>query len=97
LLSLSSHPSILNITIVIITSWKILNYTQYKDNNNTKGKDGKTEKTGKPVAHSKKLVQEPEGNEESRYSDPDSNKTNINYAKEPNEAQKDTLKEESCK
>jgi hypothetical protein len=34
--------------------------------------------------HSKKLVQEPEGNEENRYSDPDSNKKKINYAKEPN-------------
>jgi hypothetical protein len=27
-----------------------------------------------------KLVQEPEGNEENRYPDPDSNKTKINYA-----------------
>jgi hypothetical protein len=40
---------------------------------------------------SKKLVQEPEGNEETRYSDPDSNKTKINYAKEPNEAHKNNL------
>jgi hypothetical protein len=44
LLSLSSHPSILDITIVIITSQKILNYTQYRDSNNNKGNDGKTEK-----------------------------------------------------
>jgi hypothetical protein len=36
--------------------------------------------------HNKKLVQEPEGNEENRYSDPDSKKMMINYAKEPNEA-----------
>jgi hypothetical protein len=43
---------------------------------------------------SNKLVQEPEGNEENRYSDPDSNKTNINYAKEPNETHKNNLKEE---
>jgi GH24 family phage-related lysozyme (muramidase) len=42
------------------------------------------EKTGKPVPPpGKKLVQEPEGNEENRYSDPDSNKTKINYAKNP--------------
>jgi hypothetical protein len=40
-----------------------------------------------------KLVQYSEGNEESRYPDPDSNKTKINYAKEPKEAHKNTLKE----
>jgi hypothetical protein len=40
-----------------------------------------------------KLVQEPEGNEENRYSDPDSNKTKTNYAKDPNETHKNTLKE----
>jgi hypothetical protein len=39
------------------------------------------EKRGKPVFPSNKLVQKPEGNEENRYSDPDSNKTKINYAK----------------
>jgi hypothetical protein len=94
LLSISSHPSILNITIVIIISQKILHCTQYRDNNNTKGNDGKTEKTGKPVPHSKKLVQKPEGNEENRYSDPDSNKMKIKYAKEPNEAHKNKLKED---
>jgi hypothetical protein len=55
----------------------MLNCTQYRDNSNTKGNDGKTEKTGKPVSHSKKLVQEPEGNEENRYSDPDSNKDKL--------------------
>jgi hypothetical protein len=52
------------------------------------------EKRGKPVCPSNKLVQEPEGNEENRYSDPDSKKTKINYAKEPNEAHKNSLKEE---
>jgi hypothetical protein len=41
-----------------------------------------------------KLVQYSEGNEENRYPDPDSNKTKINYTKEPNEAPKNTLKEE---
>jgi hypothetical protein len=52
------------------------------------------EKGWKPFSPNNKLVQETEGNEESRYSDPDSNKRKINYAKEPNEAQKNTLKEE---
>jgi hypothetical protein len=32
-----------------------------------------------------------------RYPDPDSNKTKIKYAKEPNEAHKNTLKEEILK
>jgi hypothetical protein len=41
-----------------------------------------------------KLVQDTEGNEENRYSDSDSNKTKINYTKEPNKAHKNTLKEE---
>jgi chromosome segregation ATPase len=94
LLSISSHPSILNITSAIITSQKILNCTQYRDNNNTKGNDEKTEKTGKPVSPQQNLVQEPEGNEENKYSDPDSNKMKINYAKEPNEAHKNNLKED---
>jgi hypothetical protein len=53
------------------------------------------EKRGKPVSpSSNKLVQEPEGNEENRYSYPDSNKTKINYAKGPNEGHKNNLKEE---
>jgi hypothetical protein len=46
------------------------------------------------LPHSKKLVQKPEGNEENRYSDPDSNKRKINYAKEPYEAHKNNLKED---
>jgi hypothetical protein len=37
-----------------------------------------------------KLVQEQEGNEEIRYPDIDSNKSKINYAKEPNEAHKNS-------
>jgi hypothetical protein len=88
LLFIYSHTSILNITIVIITSWKILNCTQYRDNNNTKGNDRKTEKQGSQFPHSKNLVQEPEGNEENRHSGLDSNKMKINYAKEPSEAHK---------
>jgi hypothetical protein len=54
-------------------------------------------KQGNLFPHSKKLVQEPERNEENRYSDPYSNKTKINYAKEPNEAYKNKLKEEFLK
>jgi hypothetical protein len=41
-----------------------------------------------------KVVQDLEQNEENRYPDPDSNKTKINYTKEPNEAHKSNLKEE---
>jgi hypothetical protein len=55
---------------------------------------GRQKKQGNEFPHSKTLVQEPEGNEENRYSDPDSNKMKINYPKEPNEAHKDNLKEE---
>jgi hypothetical protein len=64
------------------------------DNNNTKGNDGRHQKQGNQFPHNKKLVQEPEGNEENRYSDPNSNKMKINYAKGPNEAHKNNLKEE---
>jgi hypothetical protein len=44
---------------------------------------GRQKKQGNQFPHSKKLVQEPEGNEENRYSDPDSNKMKNNYAKNP--------------
>jgi hypothetical protein len=47
---------------------------------------GRQKKQGNQLPHNKKLVQEPEGKEENRYSDPDSNKMKINYAKGPNEA-----------
>jgi hypothetical protein len=52
----------------------------------------KKQETSFPTA--KKLVQEPEGNEENKYSDTDSNKIKINYAKETSEAHKNNLKEE---
>jgi hypothetical protein len=45
---------------------------------------GRQKRQGNQFPHSKKLVQQPEGNEENRYSDPDSNKMKINYAKKPN-------------
>jgi hypothetical protein len=51
-------------------------------------------KQGKQLTQSKILVQEPEGNEENIYSDPDFNKMKINYDKEPNEAHKNNLKED---
>jgi hypothetical protein len=43
---------------------------------------------------SNELVQEPEGNQENICPNPDSNKTKINYAKDPNEAHKNHLREE---
>jgi hypothetical protein len=55
---------------------------------------GRRKKEGNHFPPNNKLVQEPEENEENRYPDPDSNKTKINYAKEPKEAHKNTLKEE---
>jgi hypothetical protein len=39
---------------------------------------GRQKKQGNEFPHSKKLVQEPEGIEENRYSDPDSKKMKIN-------------------
>jgi hypothetical protein len=54
---------------------------------------GRQIKEGNQFPPSSKLVQEPERNEENRYSDPDTNKTKINYAKEPSEVHKNNLKE----
>jgi hypothetical protein len=42
-----------------------------------------------------KLAQDSEGNEENRYPVPDPNKTKTDYPKEPNEAHKNTQKEQS--
>jgi hypothetical protein len=55
---------------------------------------GRWKKEGNQFSPSNNLVQEPEENEENRYSDPYSNKMKINYAKEPNEAHKNNLKED---
>jgi GH24 family phage-related lysozyme (muramidase) len=55
---------------------------------------GRQKRDGKLPPPKNKFVQDSEGNEESIYPDPDSNKTKINYAKEPNEAHKNILKEE---
>jgi hypothetical protein len=83
LLSLSSHPSILNITIVIITARKYLIAHRTGTVTISRAMTGRQKKQGNQLPLSKKLVQEPEGNEENRYSDPDSKKTKINYAKNP--------------
>jgi hypothetical protein len=40
------------------------------------------------------VVQDLEWNEENGYPDPESNKTKINYTKEPHKAHKNILKEE---
>jgi hypothetical protein len=61
----------------------MLNCTQYRDNNNTKDNDRKTENTGKPVSSQQKISTGSRAKKENRYSDPDSKKVNINYAKEP--------------
>jgi hypothetical protein len=58
------------------------------------GNMGKQKKDGNHSPPQNKLVQDSEGNKENGYPDLDSNKTKINYTKEQNEAQKNTLKEE---
>jgi hypothetical protein len=55
---------------------------------------GRQKKHRNQFPHSKKLIQEPKGNEENRHSDPDAKKMKINYAKEPNEVHKNNLKED---
>jgi hypothetical protein len=52
------------------------------------GNLGRHKRDGKHSPPQNKLVQDSEGNEENRYADPDSNKTKINYDKEPKEAQR---------
>jgi hypothetical protein len=51
---------------------------------------GRQKKEGNQFPPNNKLVQNPEGNEEDRYTDPDSNKMKINCAKEPNEPTRTT-------
>jgi hypothetical protein len=94
LLSIPSHPSILNITSSIITARKYLIAHSTGKITTQRAMMGRQKKQGNQFPHSKKLVQVPERNEENRYSDPDSNKMKINYAKEPNEAHKNNLKED---
>jgi hypothetical protein len=51
------------------------------------------EKETIPPPPKNKVLKYLEQNEENRYPDPDSNKTKINYTKEPNNAHKNSLKE----
>jgi hypothetical protein len=55
---------------------------------------GRRKSDGKHSPPKNNLIQDSEGNEENRYPVPDSNKTKINYAKEPNDAHRNILKEE---
>jgi muramidase (phage lysozyme) len=55
---------------------------------------GRRTRVGNHSPHNNKLIQDSEGNEENGYLVLDSNKTKINYAKEPNKAQRNNLKEE---
>jgi hypothetical protein len=55
---------------------------------------GRWKRNGNRSPPKNKLVQDSEKNEENRYPGPDPNKTKIDYPKEPNEAHKNTLKEE---
>jgi hypothetical protein len=55
---------------------------------------GRRKRDGNHSSPQNKVVQDLEQNEENRYPDPDSNKTKINYTKEPNDNQKNTLEEE---
>jgi hypothetical protein len=58
------------------------------------GNMGRWKRVGKHSPPKNKVVQDLEWNKENGYTDPDSNKTKINYTKELNEAHKNTLKEE---
>jgi hypothetical protein len=58
------------------------------------GNVGRRKRDGNHSPPKNKVVQDLEQNEENGYPDPDSNKTKINYTKKPNEAHKNTLKED---
>jgi hypothetical protein len=55
---------------------------------------GRRKKDGKHSSPKNKAVQDLEQNQENGYLDPDSNKTKINYTKEPKKDHKNILKEE---
>jgi chromosome segregation ATPase len=55
---------------------------------------GRRKRNGNHSPSKNRVVQDLEQNEENRYPDPDSNKTKINYTKEPNKDHKNILKEE---
>jgi hypothetical protein len=58
------------------------------------GNMGRRKRDGNHSPSKNKVVQNLEQNEENGYPDPDSNKTKINYTKDPNEDHKNTLKKE---
>jgi hypothetical protein len=87
-------PSILNTTLLLLLARKYLIAHSTGTVTIPRAMMRRQKKQGNQFPHSKKLLQEPEGNEENRYSDPESNKMKINYAKEPNEAHKNNLKDE---
>jgi hypothetical protein len=58
------------------------------------GDMGRRKREGNYSPLKNKVLQDLEKNEENGYPDPDSNKTKVNYTKEPNKAHKNTLKEE---
>jgi hypothetical protein len=58
------------------------------------GNMGRRKRDGNHSPPKNKVVQDLERNEKNGYPDPDSNKTKINYTKEPNKGHKNTLKEE---
>jgi hypothetical protein len=58
------------------------------------GNMGRRKRDGNHSSPKNKVAQDLEQNEENGYPDPDSNKTKINYTKEPNKEHKTTLKEE---
>jgi hypothetical protein len=55
---------------------------------------GKQKRDGKYSPHPKQISTNSEGNEENGYPVPDFNKTKKDYPNEPNEAHKNTLKQE---
>jgi hypothetical protein len=61
---------------------------------NQSGAMGRRKRDGNNFPPKNNLIQDSEGNEENRYSVLVSNKTKINYTKEPNKAHKNNLKEE---
>jgi hypothetical protein len=61
------------------------------------GNMGRRKMEGNHSPPKNKVVQYLERNEENGYSDPDSNKTKINYTKETNEAHKNIRKKKSYK
>jgi hypothetical protein len=69
--------------------------TKYRDRNRPCGTIGRRKRDGSHFPCKNKVVQDLEQNEEN--GDPDSNKTKINYIKEPNEDHKNILKEEFYK